>query len=270
MNKTNKETFLLYNSYRVMIDELPDADAGILCKAIFALAAGENINEKELPLAVKVVLAFISQQMEKDDEKYNNRCAENRKNAEKRWSKKATLDEVNAAESEEVAPEDETCEDPTVNENGYKDMRPDAMAYHNDYDNDYVNDNDFRKEKDSYGVQKEIHSLPTSLATEIPLNDGTTYHVPESDLREYQALYPQMDVLHEIWKAARWSRENPEKRKTRRGVKRFIGGWLSRADSGCKDFNHSQGGTAPKRKNAFHNFDQRDFDYDSMMRSITN
>ena len=39
-DKVSKASFILYNSYRAMVNKLSDEDAGALMKAIFALAAG--------------------------------------------------------------------------------------------------------------------------------------------------------------------------------------------------------------------------------------
>lgn len=63
---------------------------------------------------------------------------------------------------------------------------------------------------------------------QIPLQDGT-YPVTETEIEGYQALYPSVDVEQEIRSMVAWSNANPTKRKTRKGVKRFINGWLSRA-----------------------------------------
>ena len=160
------------------------------------------------------------------------------------------------------------------NANACNRMQSHANAYDND--NEYDKDNDL-KEKDSFGVQKENVSAPPQPAVEIPLKNGMPYSVPESDLKEYQALYPGLDVIHECQKAARWCRDNPARQKTRQGVKRFLGSWLSRAaaDSAQNKANYAQNGgknagngrTAPK-PNRFHNFDQRGTDYDALLRLV--
>ena len=160
------------------------------------------------------------------------------------------------------------------NANACNRMQSHANAYDND--NEYDKDNDL-KEKDSFGVQKESVSALPQPAVEIPLKNGMPYSVPESDLKEYQALYPGLDVIHECQKAARWCRDNPARQKTRQGVKRFLGSWLSQAaaDSAQNKANYAQNGgknagngrTAPK-PNRFHNFDQRGTDYDALLRLV--
>ena len=144
-------------------------------------------------------------------------------------------------------------------------MRSDANAHDND--NEYDND---LKEKDSFGVSKESVSASPQPAVAIPLKDGSLYSIPESDLKEYQALYPGLDVVHECQKAARWYRDNPARQKTRQGVKRFLGSWLSRAaaDHARNGTSPVQNGIAAPKPNRFHNFDQRGTDYDALMRIV--
>lgn len=144
-------------------------------------------------------------------------------------------------------------------------MRSDANAHDND--NEYDND---LKEKDSFGVSKESVSASPQPAVAIPLKDGSLYSIPESDLKEYQALYPGLDVVHECQKAARWCRDNPARQKTRQGVKRFLGSWLSRAaaDHARNGTSPVQNGIAAPKPNRFHNFDQRGTDYDALMRIV--
>ena len=61
----------------------------------------------------------------------------------------------------------------------------------------------------------------------IPLRGGQDYLVPEADLRIWQKEYPAVDVIQELKKMAQWSRANPPRRKTRRGIQRFIVNWLN-------------------------------------------
>lgn len=107
-DKISKASFLLYNSYRVMVEALPDADAGTLMKAVFALAAGEEDPGRNLSALAHIVYIFIAQQMAEDEEKYNKRCESNRKSAAARWDGKKDADET--AEPKDAAPEAQDAE----------------------------------------------------------------------------------------------------------------------------------------------------------------
>ena len=62
----------------------------------------------------------------------------------------------------------------------------------------------------------------------LTLNDKSEYGVDRIQVQEWQELYPAVDVVQELRKMKGWLNANPQKRKTRRGISRFINGWLSR------------------------------------------
>lgn len=62
----------------------------------------------------------------------------------------------------------------------------------------------------------------------LPLSDGTNYEVTQGELAEWRSLYPRIDVPQQFRSMTAWLAANPERRKTRRGVRRFIVSWLSR------------------------------------------
>ncbi len=63
---------------------------------------------------------------------------------------------------------------------------------------------------------------------ELVLNDKTLYPITQDDVDEWQSIYPAVDILLELRKMKGWCNANPQKRKTRRGIKRFINSWLAR------------------------------------------
>ena len=101
------------------------------------------------------------------------------------------------------------------------------------------------------------------------LNDGTEYAVSENDVVTYQQLYPGIDVSQELRNIQAWCLSNPKNRKTKAGAKRFLNGWLSRAQNSArpaqKDISQE---SAPRSK--FNNFPQRKYDYDELERQLLN
>lgn len=75
-------------------------------------------------------------------------------------------------------------------------------------------------------VKKEIENDKVIIS--LPLNDGSNFEVVEYQLREWQELYPGTDVITELRKMKGWLNSNPAKRKTKRGILRFVTGWLAR------------------------------------------
>lgn len=67
----------------------------------------------------------------------------------------------------------------------------------------------------------------------FPTKDGKEWFLPDGKLAEWQETYPRLDVPSELRKARQWLLDNPAKQKTFRGMTRFLGAWLTRAqDSG--------------------------------------
>lgn len=62
----------------------------------------------------------------------------------------------------------------------------------------------------------------------LPLNDNTEYGVTEAEVQAWKDLYPAVDVLQQLRNMKGWLLSNSAKRKTRRGITRFITNWLSK------------------------------------------
>ena len=71
----------------------------------------------------------------------------------------------------------------------------------------------------------------------IPLEDGTEWKPTVSQYNEFCKAYSNLDIPNEFRKMRAWSLSNPSHKKTRRGVTRFVNGWLNRA---VDNRNHNQ------------------------------
>ncbi len=92
-------------------------------------------------------------------------------------------------------------------------------------------------------------SEPEADVEAILLNDGTEWRPSEALFAEYVRLYPNVDVKQQFNEMRGWCISNPNKRKTKRGVKRFVNSWLSREqDKGYRrpenngNYQQAQGG----------------------------
>lgn len=77
------------------------------------------------------------------------------------------------------------------------------------------------------------NTLCSEQASEPPvmtltLNDKTEYPITQKAFDEMQRLYPNTDVMQELRKMRGWCNANPTRRKTKKGIDRFINSWLSR------------------------------------------
>ncbi len=75
------------------------------------------------------------------------------------------------------------------------------------------------------------------VAILLPLNTGEGYPVTCAFADQMRSLYPAVDVSQELRAMCGWLIGNPAKRKTKRGVVRFITSWLAR----CQDRGGSSG-----------------------------
>jgi hypothetical protein len=69
---------------------------------------------------------------------------------------------------------------------------------------------------------------PENCPVYLPLIDGTEYGVKESDIDSWTMAYPAVNIMTELFKMKAWLDANPKNRKTSRGIKKFIVGWLGR------------------------------------------
>lgn len=78
-------------------------------------------------------------------------------------------------------------------------------------------------------------SEPEADVAALILNDGTEWRPAETLFTEYVRLYPNVDVKQQFNEMRSWCLSNPQKRKTKRGITRFVNSWLGREqDRGYK------------------------------------
>ena len=92
--------------------------------------------------------------------------------------------------------------------------------------------------KDSEGLDKarEDLSIPSAEpgtvsappVISIILNDKSLFDVSPEDYNRWCELYPAVNVMQELRKMSSWSTDNPKRRKTKSGIRRFINAWLSK------------------------------------------
>lgn len=115
--------------------------------------------------------------------------------------------------------------------------KPNGKVNVNSLDIDKEKDKRKRKEGDidknnTPAQSYEAKPIPSELYADVEaviLNDNSEWKPTQSAFEEYVRLYPGVDVKQAFREMRAWCINNPTKRKTRNGVKRFVGGWLGRA-----------------------------------------
>lgn len=179
------DSFILYTSYYALIEGLTDEQLGQLTRAIFLYARdGKTIN---LEPVVRMAFAFIKDNIERNQDKYQAKCEKNRQIALERERKKREAREK--AGNTNVHERARTCENNTnVHE---------RSPYDNDNDNDNEYDNDVSKETNILEPSKEgIQSA--SVKIEAP-GGGK---VSKSQNIDYAAVKEYWNRKHDETKSA--------------------------------------------------------------------
>ena len=69
---------------------------------------------------------------------------------------------------------------------------------------------------------------PRNAILTLMLNDKSEHPIFQEQVHEWAALYPAVDVIQQLRNMKGWLDANPTKRKTKRGIQKFINGWLAR------------------------------------------
>ena len=139
------DSFIIYTSYLKIFEQLTDEQLGQLTRHMLSFAKTGKEPSIEDPL-VKLSFAFIKDDMERNQRKYEEKCERLRANARKRWDKK----QLDSEASEDMQKHTNVCKSMQMHANA-------QIAMHNDNDNEYVNDN-----VDDNDVSKETNILEPS------------------------------------------------------------------------------------------------------------
>lgn len=187
----------------------------------------------------------------KDDVKQKRKCA-----ADKRWDKKET--DTNAMQNDTNAMQMQ--------------CKQNANAMQNDTKESKEKESKENKEKDIINTscsEPKGSKLEEEIIIELTLNDKSKYPVCNADIEKWGELYPAVDVIQELRKMEGWIEANPQRRKTKTGIKRFINSWLSKVqDKGGNlvGMPHSTTLSNTRKQSKFINYEQRDWDFEKLNR----
>lgn len=174
------DSFILYTSYYALIEGLTDEQLGQLTRAIFLYARdGKTIN---LEPVVRMAFAFIKDNIERNQDKYQAKCEKNRQIALERERKKREAREK--AGNTNVHERSRTCENNT------------NVHERSPYDNDNEYDNDVSKETDIEPSKEGIESA--SVKPEAPGGGKGS----KSQKIDYAAVKEYWNRKHEETKSA--------------------------------------------------------------------
>lgn len=94
---------------------------------------------------------------------------------------------------------------------------------------------------------REPQEEPVLVYPVTPTKAGgeTEWGLPEAKVAEWKECFPGLDILAECRLALQWTRDNPGRRKTARGMPRFLLNWLDRAQNRRGGQNLGNGSARP-------------------------
>lgn len=211
MNTEKKKSFILYLEYKEHLDLLTDEERGKLLLALF-----EYVETGEFPPlegAVKMAFSFIRAQMDRDAQKYVDKCEKNRINGTRGGRPSSDKPDGIKEKREEPKETERFSEKP---------KKP-------DHDNDHDNDHDIIIENTNvFSSPERLKQSSEDAVFSLPLTDKTEYYITQVMVDKWAQLYPAVDVMQDLRGMKGWLDTNPSRRKTRKGISRFINNWLCR------------------------------------------
>lgn len=116
-------------------------------------------------------------------------------------------------------------------------------------------------------LKVETEPAQVDVFIKLPLINGDDYLVTKEYVKELKELYPAVDVEQTLRSMRGWLGSHPKNKKTPRGIKRFITGWISRDQD---EASRVPDKPKPVSQNRFNNFHQRDYDFAEYERQLLN
>ena len=114
-------------------------------------------------------------------------------------------------------------------------------------------------------LKVETEPAQADVFIKLPLINGDDYLVTKEYVKELKELYPAVDVEQALRSMRGWLGSHPKNKKTPRGIKRFITGWISRDQDEASLVPDKP---KPVFQNRFNNFHQRDYDFAEYERQL--
>lgn len=249
-----REYFCAYHSMLDAMRRLSDVECGRLFRALLAYSAGKEAEQFiNLEGREGVLFDVFTQQIDRDNGRYEEICEKNRQN------RKKSLTTDNGRQRSSTV----------VNDGQRSSTKRDQIDQDKDKEKEKEEDKDKDKDKEmDVGRARKAATPPAAPSPDlgptifqIPLNDGSMFDIHQAGIDRLQELYPAVNVPQEFRNIIGWTTANPTKRKTSNGVKWFIDSWMRRVQNQGGQYHQAPMRQAPmpapKRDQSYTN--QRDY-----------
>lgn len=90
----------------------------------------------------------------------------------------------------------------------------------------YVDDSGAQQKSEKPAALHKINGDESPILAKLPLRGGGEFEVRQAWVAELEPSYPDVKVVQTILEMKGWCLGNPDRMKTRKGIKRFITSWL--------------------------------------------
>lgn len=210
MERIERDGFVFYKSFYDALKSLDDAN--IKWKIVEAICEyGLNGNEIELDAISRMAFNLVRPQLDANNKRYLN------------GKKGASYGSLGGR------PKIETPDKPLDNP---KKTPKKPQENPNQTPNDNVNVNVNENVNVNDNIYNKVNNTIPFIS--LPLIDKTNYDVSDDVVKELQSLYLAVDIKQELRNMKGWLNANPTKRKTRRGINKFINSWLAKRQDNPK------------------------------------
>lgn len=230
-----RDSFIMYTEYKPQIEMLTMEQRGILLTAIMNFESGEEL--PELDPITQMAFSFMQSRLERDYKKWLDICEKRSEYGKKGGRpKKTNVENEKQTKAKKAYGFSEKqmvfSEKQTKAKKADNDIEPD---YEPDYDTDI--DTESENNSDTTKVvsctEQSNETITDYIVTDysLPLNNGKYYTPDDSKITDWMNVFQCVDILQEFKKMRLWLDDNTQKRKTQRGINRFVSSWLGR----CQD-----------------------------------
>ena len=142
---------------------------------------------------------------------------------------------------------DINCEQSNSIDSNCEQLNTSAPVIQSESESKYISESEYKRGADKSAAAQE------QVVISLIQNDGNMYGVTDGQIARWTELYPAVDIMQELRRMCGWLEANPTRRKTSRGIPRFINTWLSKAQDkgGDKNYNNNSAAAPPKKVNAY-------------------
>lgn len=241
-----KQSFILYADIREPLSDLTDEQIGKLFRAILDYVADGK--EPRFKGAMAMAFSFVRSALDRDAIKYQRKVERRRaagrvggiaSGESRRSSSDETeneANEANEANASFASPGSKRSKPKQTKQTEANEADPDpdpdpvpgpVPVPDPDINTQLSKSSTYQEGTHSNNTSAELFQNSSPL--QLRLADGSSFLIQQKDVDVWKRTFPGVNVDQELREMALWCEDNPKKRKTRQGIRRFIAGWLGKA-----------------------------------------